>query len=487
MNRRAFLKACAAAGIATPFGFSSRLLASAEPSRTITLDSLPLLFVDDGGIERNTGAKRKFHPARTRSKPVLVADQPWEKGRVYLYGSVFHDQASREFRMWYMTPKPSEVLYATSKDGLQWKKPSLGIFKFEDSGENNIVLRDLHSPSIVIDFGAADPAKRYKLIGSNEDGGYRANYSRDGLTWIPDAGNPVMKGDDTLTVTKAPTTGEFLLYHKRQVNVRGFKRRTVWLSRSKDFQTWSAAKMVLEPDLEDDAWAGEGQRTDIYDMSVFPHAGGFVGLPMVFRVMQVRPKASLSKGQAGDDGPITAQIATSQDGRRWSRPSDRLSMIPLGAHGDFDRGAILGASNHFVHHEGESWLYYTALTTTHGAPIPPKELSIGRAEWRLHGLASLDAGQDRATVETRPLRFEKPQLAINADASGGSLRVALLDDNGRSLPGYSLEDSTPLCENATQWIARWKAGDAVPSDRNVRVLIEMSNASLFSLAAARQS
>lgn len=487
MNRRAFLKVCAAAGVAAPYEFSTRLLANSVPSRAIALGSLPLLFVDDGAIERNTGAQRTFHAARTRSKPVLVADRPWEKGRVYLYGTVLYDQASRRFRMWYGIPKPSDVLYATSKDGLHWEKPSLGIFQFEGSGENNIVLRGPHSPSLVIDSHAADPSRKFKLIGSTKDGGCMANYSPDGMAWTSDPRNPVMKGDDTLTLTQNPTGGEFLLYHKRQVAIRGAIRRTIWLSRSRDFQIWSAPEMVLAPDQNDDLWAGEGQRTDIYDMSVFPHAGGFVGLPMMFRVMQIRPKSTLSPNQAADDGPIEARLATSPDGRHWSRPAERLSMIPLGAHGDFDRGAILGASNQFVHHEDATWLYYTALNTTHGAPIPPKQLSIGRAEWRIHGLASLDAGHHTASVETRSLRFENPQLSINADASKGTLRAALLDENGRRLPGYSIHDCTPLRRNATQWIARWKERSAVPTDRDVRVLIEMANARLFSLASARQT
>ncbi len=48
------------------------------------------------------------------------------------------------------------VLYATSKDGKTWQKPKLGLFDFEGSTANNIVMGslgfgDLYSPSVVKD------------------------------------------------------------------------------------------------------------------------------------------------------------------------------------------------------------------------------------------------------------------------------------------------------------------------------------------------
>ena len=217
-------------------------------------------------------------------------------------------------------------------------------------------------------------------------------------------------------------------------------------------------------------------------MSVFPHAAGFIGLPTIFRVMVARrPKSELTPGQSPDDGPIDVQLATSADGRTWRRTQSRSNVIPRGAPGTFDGGSILGVSSTAVHVGDETWVYYTAMTTTHGGPMPPKRLSIGRAAWRRHGFVSLDAA-GRGRVETKPLRLGAPSLTINADASRGQLRVALLEADGRTIRGCGLEDSELLRADATRWAARWRSKACPTTDRPVRVVIEMTNSRLFSIS-----
>ena len=77
------------------------------------------------------------------------------------------------------------------------------------------------------------------------------------------------------------------------------------------------------------------------------------------------------------------------------------------------------------------WIYYSAINTGHGAPVPPKRITIGRAEWRRHGFVSLDAGPEGGEVETQPLQFDSAGLVVNADAGHGELRVAVLEADGR--------------------------------------------------------
>src|SRR5262249_51493180 len=138
----------------------------------------------------------------------------------------------------------------------------------------------------------------------------------------------------------------------------------------------------------------------------------------------------LPAGQSGADGSIDIQVATSTDGEKWQRPTPRLNMIPRGAPGTFDGGVILGVSSNTVDVADETWIYYTAINTGHGAPIPPKRITIGRAEWRRHGFASLDAGAEGGRIETTPLRFASPELVLNANAAGGEVRVTLLETDG---------------------------------------------------------
>lgn len=453
-------------------------LQAAEPAAIILRD-LPLLFADDSGIAAKAGVNRAVHPARTRKEPVLEPDQPWEGQRVYVYGSVMVDHPTGRLRMWYMAA-PDYVLHATSAHGERWVKEPLGLHDYEGSTENNIVHR-LHSPSVMLDIREPDPAKRYKMLGA-QSGNYHAAYSADGLRWARYAKNPVLNHEDTITLAQHSATGEYLAYHKRSTTVRGFARRVVWLARSHDFQTWSEPELVFAPDEKDDMWAsGPDQRTEVYNLSVYPHAAGFVGLPTMFRTTGRIPENEAKPGQSPVDGPIDVQLVSSVDGRSWARSEPRLNVIPRGAPGTFDGGSILGVSSTAVHSGDETWVYYTAMTTTHGAPMPPKRMSIGRAEWRRHGFVSLDA-EGHGQVETTALRLAAPNLVVNADAQGGELRVILLEADGRPIPGYTLEDSLPLRSDATRAIARWKSGAAPPTDRPVRVRLDLNGCRVFSLS-----
>lgn len=441
--------------------------------------SLPLLFLDDGGLEQSRGLERSFHPARTRSQPVLTADRSWERGRIYLYGSV--ERRDDGFRMWYSTPKPSELAFAVSPDGLHWEKPALGVIPRENVPDHNLVYPDAHSPSIYRDpFDAPD--RRYKLLSKSRSGGAQANCSSDGIHW----GTPVpaFPSDDTLTLTQHPLTGEFFAYHKKQTMVRGYLRRTVWLSRSADFQTWSPAEPVFAPDPEDDAWAQSGERTDVYNLSVFPHATGFAGFPTLFRVLRSLPAPEETPTKSPDDGPIDVQLITSSNGIHWHRPASRIAMIPRGVHGNFDQGAIMGLCNTPVHTDTESWMYYTALNTGHGAPIPPKQASLGRAEWRLHGFASLFAGNETGCLETKPLRLLSPFLRANVQAGEGRLRVAVHERDGAPIAGYTMDDCVPVEGDQLRGRIAWKHRNELPTDRPVRLHLELRNSRLFSIFCA---
>jgi hypothetical protein len=308
--------------------------------------------------------------------------------------------------------------------------------------------------------------------------------SPDGLHWSGPA-KPFNNSQDNITLTQDPRTGEYLAFlRKWPTIVRGLPRRTVWLSRSRDFETWSKPELVFAPDEEDDAWVTEpGQRTEVNNMSVFPHAAGFLGFPTIFRVTVTdRPAEELGPGQSPTDGTLDVQLITSADGRKWQRTEKREPIIPRGAPGSFDAGSIFSVCSTAVHVGDETWVYYTGISTSHGAPMPPKRIAIGRAEWRRHGFVSLDAGE-RGRVETKPLRLAASSLVVNANAVGGELRVALLEADGSAIPDYSLEDSEPLRADATRWQARWHSDTKLPTDRPVRVVIEMRQAQLYSVSS----
>jgi hypothetical protein len=455
----------------------------------LLVDRAPLLFADDAGVARRSHVTRTVHLARTRTEPVLVADQPWEHLRVYMWGTVHYDPATRRFAMWYMGRPPPPLtgtrnLYAVSEDGLRWTKPALGIFEFNGSKLNNQLGIGGGSLAVMHDPLEPDPARRFKRF-AHRAGGYYPAWSADGVHWVDSGNKPALTAGDTITLAQNPNTGEYLAYHKRPLQRGGFDVRAVWLSRSRDFKTWSPAELVLAADAADQEWATQpDERTEIYDMAVYPHAAGYLGFPAVFRNKPQVVTASLkAAGAVAADGPLDIQLATSVDGSTWRRSWPRVAVIPRGAPGTFDAGAILGVSCAPVHTADETWVYYSAISATHGAPVPPKVMAIGRAEWRRHGFVSADTGPQGGEIETRPLRFGSPRLVVNADASRGEARVALLEIDGRPIPGRSLADCQPLSADRTQWVVRWRDGDAVPTERPVKVVLQMNNTRLYSLAS----
>lgn len=62
---------------------------------------------------------------RMSDKPVLTFDQPWEKNIAVMCPSVLWDEQAGLFRMWYSggeQNEPNAIGFATSPDGLSWKK-----------------------------------------------------------------------------------------------------------------------------------------------------------------------------------------------------------------------------------------------------------------------------------------------------------------------------------------------------------------------------
>jgi len=62
---------------------------------------------------------------RMSEKPVLSADQMWERNIAVMCPSVLWDEAAKQFRMWYSggeQNEPNAIGYATSPDGLVWTK-----------------------------------------------------------------------------------------------------------------------------------------------------------------------------------------------------------------------------------------------------------------------------------------------------------------------------------------------------------------------------
>ena len=73
------------------------------------------------------------------------------------------------------------------------------------------------------------------------------------------------------------------------------------------------------------------------------------------------------------------------------------------------------------------------------------------------------------------------QLTINAMAKG-SIKVAVLDESGRPLPKFALDESIEVTGDSLEHSVRWKqAGEVLElSGRPVRLEFHLNNASIYS-------
>jgi len=453
------------------------------------------LVVDDALIASKQGVARKTHPCQKLPQPVIRAERPWEGQRVYVYGTALYDEATNAFRLWYMSrdqegtvldprltySRTDPVLYATSSDGVVWNRPSLKLYAYNGSNDNNIVFA-MHSPSILLDAKDPDPNRRYKMLGCGRTPGkygYCAATSPDGFHWEGIAENPVLQNADTITLSYDSARNEYLAFHKISGMHRGVKRRLVYLATSRDFRVWSQPELVLAPDEQDDAWTtAPDQRTEFYNLSAFEYAGQFLGMVTVFKHARTLP--TRATGQSTNDGPIDVQLVHSRDGRQWRRCEDRSPIIPNGPHA-YDAGCILGVCNAPVIHNEEVIVYYTAINTTHGGALPEKQVSVARATWPKDRFVSLDADDD-GHVETVALKPAGNRLHVNANAKGGSLAAEVLDANGKAIPGYSAVDCRPATADGLDQPIVWKDHETLPANQPVRLRFRLQRASLYAFA-----
>ena len=208
--------------------------------------------------------------------------------------------------------------------------------------------------------------------------------------------------------------------------------------------------------------------------------GQWLGLVTHFRLM--RERTETGPNQSPHDGPIEVELVHSRDGRSWQRCEDRTPVIACGPH-DYDTGCILGVANQPVLVGDEMWVYYTAINTTHGGPMPPKEVAVGRASWPRGRWVSLDAGEAGGSVETRPVILAGESIAVNADAGEGEVRVEVADAAGVPLPGYEAVSCRPIRGDQVRHPVRWAARAHAPADRLVRLRFHLLRSRLYGWSA----
>jgi hypothetical protein len=384
---------------------------------------------------------------------------------------------------------------------------------------------------------ACPPEERYKSWqkvygkpGAGIRGPYRIFVSPDGIHW--------KLSEKLVTGLRAADTQPTWFWDKRIGRYVGYSREWVIFSgerqirmasrnESDDMFAWEKPEIVLEPDeadftgnlrphvdfesmtlrgerLIERAGAAASRRPRQTPAIAAPDASGQIpdqvpdpGAPMDIygpgvRLYHEADSTYLSLYSAfhhwgaADAGPDSGDVglALSRDGHVFHRPGNRQPFLRLGPEGAFDSRWIW-ALPRSIRMGDELWVYYFGTNMRHGgAPensITPMH-AISRAVMRLDGFVSADFSYTGGLLLTPAIRFQGSRLELNLDTAGGGVgRVAILDEKGAPIPGFTMPEADHLNGNSVRMQVSWRGNSDVSSlaGRPVRLLFRMRNAKLY--------
>jgi hypothetical protein len=526
LNRRSFIGASAAAAVGAAAGWGARGGAAEAPRGEAgqgvrSLGSSRHLFIDDWLTERRENVALTVNPAQDR-RLVVVADKPWERGGITNYCNVFYDPIAAEYKLYYVpvhleSSPIFRIALATSKDGITWEKPDLGVVEWQGNKNNNIVIDAQREGTVIIDPNAPDE-RRYGILSGDEPGIYYFS-SPDGIRFNRSA-EPVSShhSDSQISTFWDEQRKKYCHYFKVYQGEIGqwYKGRQVTvhpeipypqnepLGRSVGrYETASLADRWVEPFQ----CVMARDPRDPGDMDLYTNAAQkyqlapdvYVAFPTPYYHYNPAPRAYLNEpalkiGGKRNDGSIDTQLAVSRDGVTWTRY--RTPYYPMWRYDDLYLQVVMGFPG-LIYKPTHIEQYFAGYNFTHGdtnarVRYSGRELGgVFRSVQRIDGFVSADFAYEGGSLTTRPFTFDGKQLLLNVNTSAsGEGRVAVLDEAGSEIEGFTSKDCRIVNGDFLDKAVQWADGSADVSKlagRPVRLRFEMRGAKLYSFRFAEAS
>ena len=461
--------------------------ANAECVRYHLFDSRVVDKTDNARLTLGTAVK-------SGNNPLFGADKPWEARYDNMYPNVIYDEEDRLYKCWYcpfiiderttrtpvekrnpgstdyMSARPNRreeaLLYATSRDGIHWQKPELGIIEFGGNRKNNIVVRGPSGAGVYKDARDPNPERRYKAFYASQVGYMQlVRFSPDGLRWGPEIRCPEIRieSDCHANMTWSPELRKYIgiVRHYDKFPVVG--NRKIARTESLDAVKWTRSTLAIEgsPQLQ------------THDMVIFRAGRVFLGLLGMMRYPSLKSRHGVRQH---------IELAWSPDSTTWHRICPGTPLVG---------------------HTAAKEKKYGAMPCDWGAMFPSTPVILDREiriyygasdwyffDWRKGGLALATLRPDGwagfepvaadrpASITTTPLPCFGGSLRLSADVSGsGTIRVALLDENNKALAV-----SEPLTGSATDAELKWRGGFSLAelAGNRIRLKFELRAAKLYS-------
>lgn len=524
-TRRGFLQgisAGAALGAAIPTGAappSSVPVEPASPDTPVSIGARRELFIDDYLVAQLEGTERRLHHP-TPQDIVLTHDAPWE-GSGCGYHSIFQDGELYRlyYKAWHLDVSSGKLIsnahplyccYAESDDGISWRKPDLGLYEFNGSKSNNIVMTSGKVGSVDVDAGhpavfkdknphCADDARYKAFFRSGGPRGLLAFKSPDALHWSPMTDHPVITDgafDSQNLGFWDPLRAEYRAYWR--IFTAGTTTEKVWQPKGYRAIRTATSKNFLQWGPHADLVYKDSPPEHLYTNQIKPYCRAphiYIGFPTRYvergwsdsmRALPelehrtLRAKASLRYGTALTEG----LIMSSRDGvhfQRWNeaflRPGpQRPGTWQYGQqytawHVVETKSALAGAPSELSLYAPES--YWTGDSS-----------QLRRYTLRADGFVSVSAVFSGGTLSTRPLIFAGKRLTVNfSTGAAGSIRVEIQRVGGEPIPGFTLADSQEVFGDELNRTVTWRAGSDVGrlAGQPVRLRFTMRDADLYAL------
>lgn len=514
--------------LAGTLAWSSIAWAASAP-RTIG-DSLQLM-ADTTIVDRLDGTRLELgHPVER--EVVLRSDQPWE-GRALFISSIY--QQDGVYHMLYRghnTDAGDESIsslylcLATSRDGITWEKPDLGLIEFKGSRHNNIVgFADGEALPFCFTFYDPRPDtpadERVKAIlmrdgdrtAGGEGKGLRAQIlgSADGRVWRDlkldsNLGSDRANAFDGGSVFWSDVEQQFVGYYRWwDVNPPAHDKllydwmigrpgvRSVFRSVSKDLHSWSEPQNMT---------FGDTPREHIYESPTIPYfRNPSLYIVLANRFNPGRRALTLEEEEAFDIStfPGNTNMPT------YTFASDANDLVLLLAKPG-ETAYLRPFMEAFLRPgtDAHNWSSRNNYTSLSGGLIPtgPAEMSffitrahlqpvnhIQRISLRTDGFVSVRAPYAGGEMQTVPVVFKGDKLLVNFATSGaGEVRVELQDEAGKPLPGFTLAECDPLIGDRIDWTVSWQGRRSVAAlvGKAVRLRLVMSDADVYSFRFAEK-
>lgn len=486
MNRRRWLQASALMAGAPLVGSLRAAADQEEPQDgVLEIGSRRELFVDRFLVDRLEGGAA-LSLARPRDEGIVLAfDRPWE-GAFCGYATVLQDQGL--FRLYYRgLPRAGRdgsadevTCYAESTDGRHWDRPELGLFEFDGSRANNLVLANQapfsHNFCPMIDPRTEVPAEaRYKALAGTGRTGLWAFTSADGLRWQRIGEGPVITEgafDSQNVPCWSEHEGRYLCYFR--VFKDGFRR--VSRTTSEDFLHWTEPELMTYDDDRPIEHLYTNQTSPYFRA---PHLN--VGIAARFmpgrRVISAEQAEEIGVDPGYFNDCSDAVLLTTRGGSVYDRTFMEGFLVPGIGPENWVSRTNYPALN--VVQTGAHEMSFYA-NQNYGQPTA----HLRRYSLRLDGFAGIRAGYDGGEMITRPLIVDGRALLLNFETSAaGGIRVEVQDAEGTPLPGFALEDTVETIGNEIERAVFWKGGSDVSSlaGRPIRLRFVMNDAGLYAM------